>query len=310
MKLSIVTTLYNSAPYIREFHERISRSAGKITDDFEIIFVNDGSPDNSLVTALALYDADPKVRVIDLSRNFGHHKAMMTGLAHVEGEFVFLIDVDLEEQPELLGEFWAKMQADKDIDVVYGVQVGRKGDWFEKISGALFYKVFNYFSSTKVPENVVTARLMTKVYVGALVSFREQEIFLAGLWINAGFRQQGISVEKLSHSPSTYSFGKKIAVLVNAITSFTSQPLSHIFYLGVLMSLGSFIYIGYMICRKLFFGAGLAGWTSLIASIWLVGGIVIFSIGTLGIYLSKIFTEVKNRPYTLIKKHYIRENNA
>jgi putative glycosyltransferase len=262
------------------------------------------------VLALALYDADPKVKVIDLSRNFGHHKAIMTGLSHAEGEFVFLIDVDLEEQPELIEEFWKEMEGEKDTDVVYGVQAGRKGGWLEQVSGTLFYKIFNYFSATKVPENVVTARLMSKAYVNALVSFREQEIFLAGLWISAGFRQKSLPVNKLSHSPTTYSFGKKMAVLVNAITSFTSRPLSHIFYLGVFISIGSFSYIVYMILRKLFFGTYLAGWTSLIASIWMVGGIVIFSIGTLGIYLSKIFTEVKNRPYTVIKRHYKRETKA
>jgi len=307
MKLSIVTTLYSSASYIREFHERMSRAASRITDDYEIIFVNDCSPDNSLTTALALYDADLKVKVIDLSRNFGQDKAMMTGLSHASGEFVFLIDVDLEEKPELVEEFWAEMQREKNVDVVYGVQAAMKGDRFEQVGEALFYKVFNYFSSTEVPENVVTARLMSKAYVDALVSFREQEIFLAGLWISAGFCQKGLPVEKLSHSLTTFSFGKKIVLLVNAITSFTSQPLNYIFYLGVIISILSFAYTGVMVIRKLFFGGFLAGWTSLIASIWMVGGIIIFSIGTLGMYLSKIYTEVKNRPYTIVKKCYGRE---
>jgi len=307
MMLSVVTTMYSSAPYIREFHERISKSVRKITDDYEIIYVNDGSPDNSLESALALYEEEPKVKVVDLSRNFGHHKAIMTGLSYADGDFVFLVDVDLEEKPELLEEFWTEMQREKNVDVIYGFQTGRKGGWCEQIAGALFYKVFNLLSATKVPENVVTARLMTRDYVEALVRFREQEIFLAGLWTSVGFRQKGIAIEKLSHSPSTYSFGKKMAVLVNAITSFTSRPLSHIFYLGVFISSVSFLYTGYMVFRKLFFGAGLAGWTSLIASIWMVGGIVIFSIGTLGIYLSKIFTEVKNRPYTVVRKYYKRE---
>lgn len=310
MKLSVVTTMYFSAPYISEFYERMSVAAGKITDDYEIIFVNDGSPDNSLESALACYDADTKVKIIDLSRNFGHHKAMMTGLSHSEGEFVFLVDVDLEEKPELIEEFWAEMHEGKDIDVVYGVQAGRKGSRFEQISGALFYKVFNCVSTIKVPENVVTARLMTRDYVNALICFREQEIFLAGLWVSAGFRQKGVPVEKLDHSPTTYSFGKKIALLVNAITSFTSQPLRFIFYLGVFVSIGSFSYIVYMVIRKLFFGAYLAGWPSLIASIWMVGGIVIFSIGTLGIYLSKIFVEVKVRPYTIIKRFYKKESET
>lgn len=305
--LSIVTTLYFSAPYIREFYERITNAAKKITGDYEIIFVNDGSPDQSLEIALAHYESDPNVRVIDLSRNFGHHKAMMTGLSQARGEFVFLIDVDLEERPELLEEFWREMQEAKDVDVVYGIQARRKGGWFERISGSIFYKTFNYFSTTKIPENIVMARLMKRGYVNALASFREQEIFLAGLSTSAGFRQKGISVEKLSHSPTTYSIGKKVGLLVNSITSFTSQPLIHIFYLGCFISFGSFIYIACLIFRKLYYGTGLVGWTSLIASIWLVGGIVVFSIGTVGIYLSKVFIEVKNRPYTIIKRYYRRD---
>lgn len=301
--------MYFSAPYIVEFHKRMSDAAGRITDDYEIIFVNDGSPDNSLELVLTLYSEDLKVKVLDLSRNFGQHKSIMTGLAHAVGEFVFIIDIDLEEPPELIDSFWTQMQADKNLDVVYGVQVGRKGGWFEQFSGALFYKTFNYFSTIKVPQNLITARLMAKTYVEALVRFKEQEVFLPGLWASAGFRQIGLPVKKLSLSPTTYSFGKKMSLLVNAITSFTSQPLKHIFYLGFLISISSFIYTGYLVFRKLYFGTALLGWTSLIASIWMVGGIVIFSIGTLGIYLSKIFTEVKNRPYTVIKKNYKREAN-
>jgi len=304
MEISVVTTMYCSAPYVLEFHKRISRAVGKITGDYEIIFVNDGSPDNSLELGLSLYGVDPKVKIIDLSRNFGHHKAIMTGLSCATGDFVFLIDMDLEEKPELLEVFWTEMQGEMNIDVVYGIQSQRKGGLFEQISGAMFYKVFNFISATKIPENLVTARLMTKAYVQAMIAFREQEIFLAGLWASAGFNQKGIPVEKLSHSPTTYSFSKKIALLVNAITSFTSRPLNAIFYMGVLISIMSFLYIGHRIFMKLFFGIGLIGWTSLIASIWLVGGIVIFSIGVLGIYLSKMYNEVKNRPYTIIKKSY------
>lgn len=306
MNLSVITTMYRSEPYIEEFYSRMTMAARMLTEDYEIIFVNDGSPDDSLARALRLFSKDPKVKVVDFSRNFGHHKAMMTGLSYAQGDLVFLIDVDLEERPELLGEFWQEMQASKDLDVVYGIQQNRKGNWFEKLSGAMFYQLFNYFSGTTLPRNLITARLMKKGYVDALVRFREQEIFLAGLWAITGFNQKGMNVEKLSHSPTTYSVGKKTAVLVNSITSFTNKPLLFIFYLGTFMSFFSFLYIGYLIFIKLSSGV-LAGWTSLVASIWMVGGMVIFSIGILGIYLSKIFTEVKNRPYSIVKKYYSRD---
>ena len=153
MDLSIVTTMYYSASYLEEFYNRITTTAGKIADDYEIIFVNDGSPDNSLDLAISFYERDDRVRVIDLSRNFGHHKAIMTGLSHAKGEVVFLIDCDLEEDPELLGKFYDELKC-SDADVIYGVQQARKGGFVEKISGNIFYWMFNLLSSYPVPTNL------------------------------------------------------------------------------------------------------------------------------------------------------------
>jgi putative glycosyltransferase len=139
MKLSIVATLYQSAPYIPEFLRRAAASASELVgDDYEIVLVNDGSPDDSLAVAVAATAQDPHLRVVDLSRNFGHHKAMMTGLAHARGELVYLLDSDLEEEPEWLARFAARLR-ELDCDVVYGVQVTRKGEWFERWSGQLYY---------------------------------------------------------------------------------------------------------------------------------------------------------------------------
>ena len=162
MKLSIVTTLCYSPDYVNEFYERVSKEAKKITDDYEIIFVDDGSSDDSLQKAVALYEKDIKVKVIELSRNFGHHKAIMTGLSYAQGDFVFLIDSDLEEEPELLGKFWAEMQKDDTVDVVYGVQKKRKGGWFERWSGEIYYKIVNKLGNMTIPKNIITARLMKK----------------------------------------------------------------------------------------------------------------------------------------------------
>src|SRR3954467_2021177 len=145
MDLSIVTTLYRSALHLEEFHRRVRAPAEKITSDYEIIFVNDGSPDNSLGIALSIYERDDRVRVIDLSRNFGHHKAMMTGLTHARGDLVFLIDSDLEEDPELLASFGEAM-SQTGADVVYGVQRGRRGGLVERWSGRLFFTIFNWLS--------------------------------------------------------------------------------------------------------------------------------------------------------------------
>ena len=188
MRLSIVTTLYRSARHLDEFHARVSAAAAGLTPDYEIVFVNDGSPDDSLAVALKLLEHDDRVRIIDLARNFGHHKAMMTGLAEARGDLVFPIDSDLEEAPELLGEFSEAMQ-DGQADVVYGVQDARRGGFVERSSGWLFFKLFNLLSDQPIPENLVTVRLMTRRYVSALVSHRERKMMIAGLWALTGFNQ-------------------------------------------------------------------------------------------------------------------------
>ena len=157
MKLSIVATLYQSAAYVVSFHQRASAAARQLVgDDYEIILVNDGSPDNSLDVAVQLTQIDDHVVVVDLSRNFGHHKAMMTGLSHATGERVFLIDSDLEEEPEWLIIFSEVMLRDP-CDVVYGIQEQRKGGFFERWTGQWFYRFFKAFTGLALPENIVTA---------------------------------------------------------------------------------------------------------------------------------------------------------
>lgn len=308
MYLSIVTTLYYSAPYINEFYQRVSIESQKLTDDYEIIFVNDGSPDDSLGVAVKLHQKDERVRVIDLSRNFGHHKAMMTGLSYARGKLIFLLDSDLEEEPELLSLFHEHYQS-SDVDVVYGVQKVRKGNMFEKISGEIFYNLFNMISSYSVPRNLITARLMSQRYVRALVDHKDKEIFLAGLWAITGFKQVPLVVKKYSKGESTYNFFRKLSIATNSITSFSNKPLIFVFYLGALISLISAIAVIVLIIRRLFFNVLLSGWPSLIVSVWFLGGLTIFSLGIIGIYVAKIFSETKQRPYTIIRNIYESSKN-
>jgi putative glycosyltransferase len=194
MNLSFVTTLYQSAPYILEFHQRASTAARQLVgEDYEIVFVNDGSPDHSLDLAVHLTESDSHVVVVDLSRNFGHHKAMMTGLAQSQGALILLIDSDLEEDPECLITFAAQMQI-QNCDVVYRVQDKRKGDWFERWSGQRFYYLFKVLTGLALPENVVTARLMTRRYVDALLRHEEREVFL---WLVFGTLLASINMHRL-----------------------------------------------------------------------------------------------------------------
>lgn len=303
MKLSIVATLYQSSAYIAEFHQRASAVAQQLTgDDYEIVLVNDGSPDNSLDIGIQLTKNDKHVVVVDLSRNFGHHKAMMTGLSYAKGEQIFLIDSDLEEEPEWLISF-AEQMTNEQCDVVYGVQEQRKGNFFERWSGQWFYRFFKAITGMTLPENVVTARLMTRRYVDALLRHEEREIFMAGLWHITGFLQSPQIIKKHSTSVTTYTFRRKMSVLVNSITSFSNAPLISIFYIGISISFFASVYIAYLIIHWMFL-APLSGWTSVMASIWLLGGMVISFIGVIGIYLSKIFSETKRRPYTIVRHIY------
>lgn len=305
MKLSIVATLYKSEKYIHEFYERASTAAKEFAGkDYEIVFVNDGSPDKSLDVAVALHEKDKRVKVVDFSRNFGHHKAMMTGLAYSKGDYVFLIDTDLEEKPEWLLLFASKM--DHSVDVVYGEQIARKGGVAERVGGKLFYKIFSYFSDMRVPDKGVTARLMTRRYVDAVVKFKEQEVFMVGILYLAGFTQIPCKIEKLCKGTTSYNIARRVSLAVNAIVSFSPFPLKVIFYCGAFISSLSSVYALYIIVKSLCFGAAIAGWASLIASIWFLGGITISFLGIIGIYISKIFTEAKGRPYTIVRRFYER----
>lgn len=309
MKLSIVTTLYHSAPYIGEFYKRMCAEASRTFSDYEIIFVNDGSPDNVLEKAVELYETDERVRIIDLSRNFGHHKAIMTGLAHTKGDLVLLIDCDLEEDPEELGRFYSEWKS-SGADVVYGVQRIRMGGRLRRAAGSVFYKVFNVLSTAPITPNLMTLRLMSRRYVSALVRHQEREICISGLWVITGFTQVPLAVEKHCKGSTTYNVPKTIALLVNAVTSFSNKPLIIVFYLGFGIMLVASLAALYLIARRVFFGVLLIGWPSLIVSIWLLGGLTIFSLGIVGIYVSKIFIETKQRPYTVIRKLYERGGEA
>jgi putative glycosyltransferase len=301
MKLSIVTTLYKSAAYVEEFHRRASAAAQRITDSYEIVMVDDGSPDNSLDIACAIARTDNRVRVIELSRNFGHHKAMMTGIGHAQGELCFLIDSDLEEDPPVLLEFFEKMNS-SDADVVYGFQDQRKGGFGERISGSVAYRLFNALLSHPIPQNHITVRLMKRDYVNSLLMHREQETVIGGLWVITGFRQIGIPVDKKGRNETTYSYWHRWLKMIDSVTSFSEKPLVAIFYLGIAISgLSTLVGIALLVHKIVFRGA-VEGWVSVMLSVWFLGGLLIFCVGVIGIYISKIFIETKNRPYTIVRR--------
>lgn len=309
MKLSIVTTLYKSAAYVEEFYRRASAAGVAVTEDYEIVMVDDGSPDNSLDIAIGLHERDPRVCVLSLSRNFGHHKAMMTGLGHARGDLTFLIDVDLDVAPECLGGFYADL-SECHADVIYGVQDAREDSLGSRLGGWMFYAIFNRLSSHRLPVNLTTARLMTRRYVEALCRHEEREMIIAGLWVITGYTQLPRVVRKLSGRKSSYDLRRKAALLIDAIIAFSNRPLILIFYLGLFISLLAGSGAAYLVARRVFFGTMASGWLSLIVSTWLLGGVIIFCLGVIGFYLSKVFIETKQRPYTIVKDIYDRRGEV
>jgi putative glycosyltransferase len=308
VRLSVVTSLYKSADFIREFHRRVSEAAAKVTSDWELVMVNDGSPDDSLQIAIELHRRDPHARVVDLSRNFGHHKALMTGLAHSRGDLIFVIDSDLEEDPAWLPMFYEAMKS-TGAEAIYGVQRSRKGGWFERMSGALFYRVFNKLLTHPFPPNIITARLMTRRYVDALVQHRDQEVSLAGLCTITGFEQRALAVDKGTRGDTSYGLRRRMSAFVTAITSFSNRPLLYIFQLGVGVILLSMVAGTVLMYQTLTGRVGVPGWASIMVSIWFLGGVMIFCVGVLGIYLAKVFTETKDRPYTIVRQIYGAESD-
>ena len=303
MQLSVVTTLYRSSGTVEQFHTRVAAVAEACADEIEFIYVDDGSPDDSGDRVLELMGADSRIRLVELSRNFGHHKAAMTGLQHARGDRVFLIDCDLEEDPGLLGQFCDEMKRSS-VDVVFGVQAGaRRGGILERTTGDLFYRLFNVLSTIQIPRNILTIRLMTRPYVNALTSLGDREMYMAGLMSFAGFRQLGVPVDKDSKGTSSYSIPRRLALLVNAVTSFSNKPLRWIFYLGVGVLILSGFAVGLLLLRKAM-GGTLEGWVSVMVSVWIFGGLILFCLGIVGIYLGKVHAEVKRRPLTVVRRVY------
>lgn len=300
--ISIVSTMYRSRPFLEPFlAECLAALKAAGCDNFEIVLVNDGSPDDSVSYSIQRGREIPQLVVVDLSRNFGHHHAIHAGLRHSTGDLVFLIDCDLEVRPAVLAEFLAK-QEQLGCDLVFGYQDSRKGRWFERLSGDLFYRGINAFTDVRIPENVLTERVMTRRFVDALLQLGDYNLFLAGMMSWTGFVQIGMPVvKKQREGRSTYTTLRKLQLMVNAVSSFSSKPLTWLFNAGVLITLVSFSYVAYLVFRKAFFGDALLGFTSMMGLMAVSLGIMTTALGVVGIYLGKVYNQVQNRPTYIVK---------
>lgn len=313
MKLSIIATLYKSSLFLEEFCQRIvSVAQQQVGNDYEIILVNDGSPDKSIQLALELKKQNPSIKVVDLSRNFGHHAAIVAGLELSVGERIFLMDCDLEEQPEWLQLFCEKMN-ESGADVVYGVQQQRTASPASNFLGELFWSALNFMSTVRIPHNPMTCRLMTRRYVDALLTVQDRVLYLAGTFAWAGFTQMAIPLIKTPRiilQKSSYSLSRKLIQVADSFASFSVGPLMVLFLTGLLIWVGSVVFaLGILIEKFLFPDTILSGFTSIMISVWFLGGTIILGTGIIGLYIAKIFQEVKRRPLYIVRKIYGYEDD-
>ncbi len=302
MKLSIVTTTFNSSKTIEKFIYEITESVKEQNiNEYEIIIVDDGSKDNTCEKLKNLKTTFPNLVIIELSKNFGHHKALITALEFSKFEKVLCIDSDLEEDPKELKLFIKEID---NYDFVYGIQKKRSASIITNIFGSLFYKFFNLVSPLKIPENLTTMTLMNHSVRDEIVKFKEKEIFFHGILHTLGFKKKSIIIEKKFKGKSEYTVSKKFNLFFDAITSFSSAPLKIFFYVGLGISFFSAFYALIMVIKYFALKISVPGFTTLAVLILFFGGIIILGIGIVGIYIQKIFAEVKKRPRVTIKDKY------
>jgi putative glycosyltransferase len=307
MELTIISTLYNSKRFLEQFLVEMVQAVEQTNiKKYELIFVNDGSPDASLAFLLEKQKTIPNIKIVDLSRNFGHHYAIQAGLFQAKGDYIFTIDNDLETSPSFFITCYNKIKEDTSIDVVYGYQEIRKGKFLENFGGKLFWWLINKISDVKIPENILTERIYTKQYLDSLLSLGDANLFLGGMAHWVGYRQVGIPVlKKLREGKSTYTTRKRIDLMVQAVTSFSGKPLEYLFYSGLFITFFSVLFIIILLILKFVNGNTIQlGWTSIVMINVLILGIITTFLGLMGIYLFKIFRQVQGRPNFIIKKIY------
>lgn len=271
----------------------------------EFVFVNDGSPDDTLTKLLALCRNDPRVVVVNLSRNFGKEVAMTAGIEHATGDVVVPMDADLQDPPELIERFLERWN--EGYDVVYGVRADRASDQpTKRMSAGLFYRFFNGLAQTEIPSNVGDFRLMDRVVVDALLQLPERNRFMKGLFAWVGFPSTGVEYVRPARvaGETSFNYWKLWNFALDGIVSFSTLPLRVWTYVGGGVAVLSLGYALYIVVRTLFLGRDVPGYASLMAALLFIGGVQLISLGVIGEYLSRLFVETKQRPLYLLQGVY------
>lgn len=303
--ISIIAPCYNEEETIEPFLRRIEEILTQINEPYEIVFINDGSRDNTLNVLLNAKQNFKNIRIINFSRNFGKEAALTAGLDKARGEAAIPIDVDLQDPPELIKELVARWR--EGYDVVLAKRADRTSDSFAKrVSADLFYKLNGKISNVDIPNNVGDFRLMSKRVVEALNQLPENQRFMKGLFAWVGFKTVAIEYvrEKREAGQSSFNGWKLWNFALDGITSFSTLPLRIWLYIGALVSFLSFLYGSFIILKTLIFGVDLPGYASLAVIMLFLGGIQLIGIGILGEYIGRIYSESKRRPSYIIEGEY------
>lgn len=300
--ISIVSPVYRAEKIVDELVRRIVESVSTITDNFEIILVEDGSPDNSWEAIERNCALDKRVKGIKLSRNFGQHYAITAGLDAVNGEWTVVMDCDLQDRPEEIVTFYHKGL--EGFDVVVGARVNRQDSFFKKLSSKIFYLIFRYLSGSSISSSVGSFGIYHRKVIDSLKRIREQNRSF-GLHVSwSGFKRIEIEIKHSSREEgkSSYNLVKLFDLAFDAIISHSNKLLKITIQLGLIISILSFLFGLWIVFQYFFLGIPVVGWASIMLSIYLLSGLIIVSIGIVGIYIGKVFNEAKNRPLYLIGK--------
>ncbi len=305
MLISIILPCFNEEDNIAEVYSRLTSVMQTLGEEYELIFIDDGSTDGTLVALTGLSAVDRNVKVVEFSRNFGHQAALCAGLDHAAGDAVIMMDADLQHPPELIPVLLERWKAG--YDIVYTVRNDPAGiSLFKKITAKAFYKIINALAKIRIPENSADFRLLDKRVVETFRSLEEKTKFFRGLinWI--GFRQSPVEYDAHPRfaGQSKYTVGKMLRFAFDGITSFSTFPLHVATLLGSVVSFFSFIYGAYAIYIRLFTREAVPGWTSLLVAVLFLGGAQLLCLGIIGEYLNRVYTETKARPVYIVRKSY------
>ena len=309
IEISVIIPIYNEEKIIPELYERLRKTVSEISENYELIFVNDGSKDQSLLQLLKLSKQDPRAFYINFSRNFGHQIAVTAGLDACTGKAVVIIDGDLQDPPELIADLYKKHK--EGFEVVYAKRAERKGEGvFKKVTAKLFYRVLKRITTVDIPLDTGDFRLIDHKVVNYLKQMPEQNKFLRGQIAWLGFNQTHVlfTRDERKFGKTGYSLNKMLQFAIDGITSFSDKPLQLVTKLGFLISFFSFLIILYAIYSHFILDRTITGWTSLIISSMFIGGIQLISIGVIGEYISRINKNVLKRPLYIIEKSNIKSN--